>query len=85
MKKLRKFGNITSDLEDILEEMSFDHDMQHGEVLAQVRNWLEVHAPSQKEEYEDGTEIVYYYGPKEENGKQKTNRRRSKKTKKTIL
>lgn len=66
MSKLRKVGDIMLDLEKILEELSFDHDLQWGEVRGLVKSWLEIHAPSQQEEYEDGSNPVDFYGHKEE-------------------
>lgn len=62
-KKLRKVGDITLDLEVLLEELSFDHDLQHGEVLALIHSWLNIHAPDQKEKYLDGKNPIFYYGP----------------------
>jgi hypothetical protein len=65
-RKLRRLGQITSDQEAILEEMIDGHDMQCGEVLALVYNWIRVHRPSAIEEYEDGTgSPEFYYGPKD--------------------
>lgn len=66
MKKNRPLGNITADLEPLLYEMSVDHDLQHGEVLALIHVWLQIHVPEQREVYEqDGSSPVFYYGPKE--------------------
>lgn len=65
--KLRPLGQINLDLEVLLKEMTDadKHDMQWGEVLAQVHSWLMVHAPHQREEYEDdGSHPEFYYGPK---------------------
>lgn len=66
-KKIRPAGDITLDLETLLEELSFDHELQHGEVLALVHCWLEIHAPSQKEVYSDGKNPIFYYGPDRKN------------------
>lgn len=65
-KSLRPFGEISADLEAILEELtdSDQHDMQWGEVRAQVMQWLKTHAPHAQEEYLDGTFPEDYYGPK---------------------
>lgn len=63
MAKLRKVGDITLDMEKLLEELSYDHDLQHGEVLALVFSWLQIHAPSQREEYTEGGHPEFYYGP----------------------
>ncbi len=54
-KKLRPLGNILLDMEDLLQEMTDDHDLQWGDVLFLVYGWLQVHAPKAKEEYLDGS------------------------------
>lgn len=81
MAKLRRLGDITSDLEPLLFELAVDHDMQHGEILAQIYNWLIVHVPSQREEYVSGGSPIFY-GPKEvfneRRKNQKTKTKRSK-------
>lgn len=62
---LRPMGDITADLELVLEEMIDGHDLQRGEVLALVYNWINVHRPACIEEYDDGTgSPVYSYGTK---------------------
>ncbi len=65
MKKIRPMGHLTSDLEDLLEEMIDSHDLQTGEILALVFNWIRVHRPSAIEEYDDGSSPVFKYGPQE--------------------
>ncbi len=60
-KKLRPLGQITGEMELLLEEMTDDHDLQWGEVLALVKTWLEIHAQHQREEYKDGTSPIYSY------------------------
>ena len=62
-KRLRPLGDVLLDMEKLLEEMSFDHDLQHGEVLALIERWLDIHAPTQREEYLDGTHPIRTYGP----------------------
>lgn len=64
MKKLRRIGDILLDLEDVLTEMIDGHDLQHGDVYALVRAYLEIHHPLNKEEFVDGDEIEFYYGPR---------------------
>lgn len=63
--KLRPIGKVTSDLEAILDEMTDAHDMQWHEVLSLVHGWLQTHAPHQQEEYLDGSNPTFYYGPKD--------------------
>lgn len=61
---MRRVGDITLDMEQLLEELIDDHDLQMGEVLALVKAWLEIHRPDCIETYLDNTHPVYYYGPK---------------------
>ena len=62
-KKIRPLGHITTDLENVLEEAIDNHDLQCGEVMALVYNWIRVHRPSAVEEYLDGSQPVFFYGP----------------------
>lgn len=65
-KKLRKLGDITSDLEPLLLEMVVEHELQMGEVLNLIRGYLEIHCPGCKEVYtKDGSNPVFFYGAKE--------------------
>jgi hypothetical protein len=64
-KKLRKLGQITGDLENLILELVVDHDCQWGEVLGIVKTYMEIHCPDAQEHYTDGTRPVYYYGHKE--------------------
>ena len=64
--KLRPLGEITGDLEPLILEMTDQHEMQVGEILALVYGYLQVHCPHAFEEYTDGSgKPVFYYGPKE--------------------
>jgi len=62
---MRKVGDIISDLENLCEELIVQHDLQRGDVLGIVYNYLTVHYPVSIEEYLDGSNPIYYYGPKE--------------------
>lgn len=62
-KKLRPLGDITQDMEPLLQEMLFDHQMQWGEVLNLIRGYMEIHAPAQQENYLSGGNPMFYYGP----------------------
>ncbi len=70
MAKLRPLGEVTQDLEKILQEMTDEdgngHDLQWGEVLAIIHSWLTIHAAHQQEVYTEGDDSTpeYYYGPK---------------------
>jgi len=64
-KKLRKLGDITQDMEPLLLEMAVDHDMQAHEILGIVYAYLRAHVSSCLEEYDDGTQAVYYFGHKD--------------------
>lgn len=62
-KKLRKLGDITTDLEPLLLEMVVDHELQMGEVLNLIRGYLEIHCPNCKEVYvKDGSNPIFFYG-----------------------
>lgn len=65
MKKVRKLGEITADMEDLILEMVEVHDMQWGEILTLIHGYLQVHCPGAQEKYIKGGSPVYYYGPKE--------------------
>ena len=67
-KKLRPLGDITLDMEPLIQEMVTGHEMQVGEVLALVHAYLMIHCPDAREEYDDGSHPVFYYGP--QGGKQ---------------
>lgn len=62
---MRPLGNIMLDMEKLIEEMTDDHDLQYGDILNLVFGYLEVHCPHAKEEYTDGGNPIFYYGPKE--------------------
>lgn len=50
------------DMELLLTELTVVHDMQWGDMLYLVYNWLAIHAPEAREEYLDGTNPIFYYG-----------------------
>jgi len=62
-KDLRPLGEITCDMEPLLQEMVEEHEMQKGEILALVAIYLDIHCPQSLEEYEDGSHPVLRYGP----------------------
>lgn len=62
--KLRRLGDVTLDLEKVLQEMVYDHDLQWGEILGLTKTYLEIHCPEAQEEYEEGGHPEYYYGPR---------------------
>jgi len=62
--KLRPLGKNLLDLEEVITEMVEVHDLQHGDVLALVKSYLDIHHPHAQEEYEDGSDVEFYYGPK---------------------
>lgn len=64
--KLRCLGDILLELEPLLDEMIIDHGLQWGDVMGLVRAHLEIHLPCGKEEYEDGTSPMFYYGHSDE-------------------
>lgn len=63
-KKLRPLGDILLDIEPYILEMA-DHNLQHSDFYGLLFAYLEMHLPSLKEEYDDGTRPVFYYGHKD--------------------
>lgn len=62
--KIRPLGDILLDLEPLMLEMADAHGLQWGDILALVKSYLDIHCPHAQEEYTDGTNPIYYYGPK---------------------
>lgn len=62
--KVRSLGNITADMEPLIEEMCVAHDMQWAEVMACIYAHLMVHHPASREEYTSGGHPEFYYGPR---------------------
>lgn len=53
------------DLEPLIEELIYEHDLQWSDVLGLVYAYLMAHCPSARETYiDDGSHPQYYYGPK---------------------
>ena len=65
MKKLRRLGDITSDLEHLLDELYIAHDMQLHEVLGLLVQTTKVHYPESIEVYDDNSNPILYYGHKD--------------------
>lgn len=63
-KKLRPLGEIILDIEPFLLEMA-DHDLQWPEYHGLLHTYLQVHLPDQNPEYMDGSNPIYFIGPKE--------------------
>ena len=61
---MRKLGDILLDLEDVLTELIEEHEAQKGDVLSLVSSYIDVHHPHAVEQYEDGSNPVFYYGEK---------------------
>ena len=59
--KIRPLGQITEDLEPLIEEMVDGHDMQMGEILYLLYGYLMIHYPECIEEFEDGTKPLFKY------------------------
>lgn len=60
--KIRKAGDILLDLEPLLFEL-VEHGFQRGDILALVKLWIDVHAPSCIEVYnKNGTSPDMFYG-----------------------
>lgn len=63
-KKLRPIGDIMLDVEPLMLEMAYDHDLQWGDILNLIHGYLEVHCPEAQERYIKGGHPHFYYGPK---------------------
>ena len=61
-KKLRHVGEITQDMEYLLQELVYGHKLQIHEVMGIQYAYLRFHCPEAIEQYEDGTEAVWFYG-----------------------
>lgn len=62
--KIRPLGDVLLDMEVLLDEAIEQHDLQWGDVLGLVHQWLVIHHPEAQEEYTDGTNPKYFYGSK---------------------
>ena len=62
-RPIRPLGDITLDLEKLFIEMTDQHKLQHGEILALAHIWLTIHAKHAREEYTSGGHPTFYYGP----------------------
>ena len=60
--KIRPIGDILLEMEPLILEM-IDHKLQWGDILNLVRGYLEVHCPGAQEEYDEGGNPKFYYGP----------------------
>jgi len=65
-KKIRPAGEIFLDLETILDELIDDHGFQWGDLLSVIYGHLMTHRPDAQEEYLDGGNPIFYYGPEDE-------------------
>lgn len=62
---MRRLGDITLDMEELILEMVEDHDLQWGEIRALLMQYLRTHCPESQEEYNDGSRPIDFYGPAE--------------------
>jgi hypothetical protein len=60
--KLRPLGQITTQMEPLLQELVIQHQLQKHEIIGLVSSYLQAHLPGCNEEYEDGTSSVVYVG-----------------------
>ena len=54
------------DLEPYVQEMMDSHDLQWGDALGLLYHYLMIHYPGAREQYDDGSVPVYWYGHKKE-------------------
>jgi hypothetical protein len=59
--KLRPLGQITDDIEVIMEELVEQHKLQMGEILYLIYCYLRIHYPDCIEEFKDGTHPIFKY------------------------
>ena len=57
-------SELLLELEDCLMPLVAEHDLQWGDVLGLVYLYMMVHLPGGREEYEDGSNPEFYYGPR---------------------
>jgi hypothetical protein len=63
---IQPFGDLISELEEVIQKMVDQHDLQFGDILSIVHGYLCVHNPEAREEYVDGSgSPTFYYGSKE--------------------
>lgn len=65
-KKTRTLGDVLLDLEILLDEMVDKHELQTGDILNLVHGHIQVHRPDAQEQYVDGGNPIFYYGPKKD-------------------
>ena len=63
-KKIEPMGDIMHEVEAIVTKMVEQHDLQKGEMMALFSQYIDVHFPGSIEEYNNGSNPVYYYGPR---------------------
>lgn len=63
--KIRPLGDILLEIEPLLLEAVDGHNLQHGDMYGLLRQYLEIHLPNHKEEFDDDTRPVFYYGHKD--------------------
>lgn len=61
-KDIQPLGELTQELENVIQKMIDQHDLQNGEIDGILHTYLEIHYPLNKEPYVDGTQPVRYYG-----------------------
>ncbi len=60
-KKLRPLGQIFLDMEPYIQEMMDGHDLQHGDFIGLMNDYLLRHYPYRIEEYLNGTVPQLHY------------------------
>lgn len=62
MAKLEPMGDIMHELEAVIDKMAKSHDLQKGEVMTLVSQYMDTHYPGSVEEYNDGSTPFEFYG-----------------------
>lgn len=60
---IRPLGDITEDMEPLMQELMYKHKMQWHEIFALFHGYLQTHYPEGQETFTvDGSHPVFYYG-----------------------
>lgn len=64
--KLRPLGDVTGDIEPLMQELMYAHKLQWHEILALVHGYLQSHFPEGQEIYNaDKSKPIFFYGHKD--------------------
>lgn len=61
-RQVRPLGEVTQDLEPLLQEMAYAHQMQAHEIIAMIFRYLQSHTDALETYTADGSKAVLYIG-----------------------